>query len=391
MGMIKSIPAEDKEDGSRLVFVCDLECEPRAAALAKLLSLPLLRLAEICDGGLGRGVDVIVDANLRNFATVDALRLAFGRARGADRRCFVIEDGPDLRLWRIQADALGASRHVLRQSALAELRQLVGMGFGQQPEARRDAALSRRAGGAGILEAGRSLGRLFDGLLADTPISMTDVSTGSLDLFNSVKAVGVGRWVTTVRDHHEGTFQHCLLVTGIAASYAQRLNLSQGMAVTLTNAAMLHDIGKAVIPRHVLDKPGALTDAEFELIKQHPGAGFDYLGKQGGMTPAILDAVRHHHEALDGSGYPDGLRAAEITPLTRVLTVCDIMAALIEARPYKETRTPPQAVSILVDMAILSKVDYDVVRNLAGCFEVSLPDSLEEVVAGVNGSKATAA
>ena len=70
-----------------------------------------------------------------------------------------------------------------------------------------------------------------------------------------------------------------------------------------------------------------------------------------------------------------------------MLTVCDIMAALIEARPYKETRTPAQAISILVDMAIRSKVDYEVVRKLAGCFEVSLPDSLEEVVTGANGSK----
>lgn len=100
------------------------------------------------------------------------------------------------------------------------------------------------------------------------------------------------------------------------------------------------------------------------------------------MSPLVLDAVRHHHEALDGSGYPDQLRGAEIGPLTRILTVCDIFAALIETRPYKQTRTPQEAISMLVDMSISSKVDYAAVRTLGGSFGIPLPTQFGDVVRG---------
>jgi len=148
------------------------------------------------------------------------------------------------------------------------------------------------------------------------------------------------------------------------------------------NAALLHDVGKAVIPRHILDKPGKLSPEEFEAVKLHPAAGFDYLSKHGGVSPLVLDAVRHHHEALDGSGYPDKLRGEQISPLTRILTVCDIFAALVEARPYKQTRSPQEAISMLVDMSISSKVDYAAVRTLGGSFGVALPESFGDVVRG---------
>ena len=105
--------------------------------------------------------------------------------------------------------------------------------------------------------------------------------------------------------------------------------------------------------------PGRLTPAEFDAIKAHPSAGYEsYLANQPGIDPQVLDAVRHHHEALDGSGYPDGLRGTQIGLLTRVLTVCDIFAALTEARAYKPARLPQEAVSVLVGMALDGKLDY---------------------------------
>jgi HD-GYP domain-containing protein (c-di-GMP phosphodiesterase class II) len=103
------------------------------------------------------------------------------------------------------------------------------------------------------------------------------------------------------------------------------------------------------------------------------------------VSPVIMDAVRHHHEALDGSGYPDKLRGDQITPLTRILTVCDVFAALVESRPYKATRTPAEAVEILIDMTLSSKIDYGAVRALAGSFGVKLPPTMGDLVTKVAG------
>jgi HD-GYP domain-containing protein (c-di-GMP phosphodiesterase class II) len=113
---------------------------------------------------------------------------------------------------------------------------------------------------------------------------------------------------------------------------------------------MFHDIGKAKIPLAILDKPGRLDAEERALIETHPGAGYDLLKGNPGISPEILDAVRHHHEYLDGSGYPDALCAASISDIVRILTISDIFAALIEYRHYKPTMPRERAYEILQGM-----------------------------------------
>src|SRR5450759_928337 len=100
-------------------------------------------------------------------------------------------------------------------------------------------------------------------------------------------------------------------------------------------AATLHDIGKARIPLSILDKPGRLDPGEEDIMRRHPVIGYDLLKDISGISPEILDGVRHHHEYLDGSGYPDALMAPEISDPLRLLTISDIFAALIESRPYR--------------------------------------------------------
>jgi len=90
--------------------------------------------------------------------------------------------------------------------------------------------------------------------------------------------------------------------------------------------------------------------AEDEIMRRHPEIGYDLLKDVSGMTPEILDGVRHHHEYLDGSGYPDGLTAPKISDLVRLLTISDIFAALIEARPYRAPTPRHTAYQILCDM-----------------------------------------
>jgi putative nucleotidyltransferase with HDIG domain len=328
---------------------------------------------------------VVVDADLRDMQSVDMLKHALDRVPEIRARTFLVDEGNNERLLRVQANALGATRHLVRRFALTQLQRELSSSLKPRRTQRDIARLQAAPGGESVLQAETSLGALFDGVVSGEAISLQSVSKAALGVLASVSDIGAEQWLATVREHHEGTFQHCMLVTGVAAGFARGASLNSQQVGALMNAALLHDIGKAVIPRHILDKPGKLTPEEFEAIKLHPVAGFDYLKKHGGVSPVIMDAVRHHHEALDGSGYPDKLRGDQITPLTRILTVCDVFAALVESRPYKATRTPAEAVEILIDMTLSSKIDYGAVRALAGSFGVKLPPTMGDLVTKVAG------
>jgi HD-GYP domain-containing protein (c-di-GMP phosphodiesterase class II) len=113
---------------------------------------------------------------------------------------------------------------------------------------------------------------------------------------------------------------------------------------------MFHDIGKAIIPLAILDKQGRLDPRERAVIETHPAAGYDVLNGTSGISPEVLDAVRHYHEYLDGSGYPDALCAENIADIVRMLTISDIFAALIEERRYKPRMPREQAYEIICGM-----------------------------------------
>jgi putative nucleotidyltransferase with HDIG domain len=362
--------------------VCDPHWEGHGKAMAEKLGAPIHLLSELTLDDLAGAEQVVVDVDLRDMNSVAQLKHALDRVPAIRARTFLVDEGVDERLLRVQANALGATRHMVRKSALDALRREYSVTGRARRSAAAEAALRADAGGTSIAEAEHSLEVLFEGMLGDAPMSPLAVSQAAAGVLASVAAVGADAWLASVRKHHEGTFRHCLLVTGVAAGFAKGAKLGGAQAAALMNAALLHDVGKAVIPRHILDKPGKLTPEEFGAVKLHPVAGFDYLSKHGNVSPLVLDAVRHHHEALDGSGYPDKLKGEQIGPLTRILTVCDIFAALVEPRPYKETRTSHEAIGMLVDLCISSKVDYGAVRTLGDSFGVPLPEQFGDVVRG---------
>jgi HD-GYP domain-containing protein (c-di-GMP phosphodiesterase class II) len=107
-------------------------------------------------------------------------------------------------------------------------------------------------------------------------------------------------------------------------------------------AALLHDIGKVVVPSEILSKPGRLTDSEFALIKGHASAAGEILARIEWVGP-ITQTVVQHHERLDGSGYPFGLRGEAIIPEARVLAVADVFEAMVSHRPYRPALPPGAA------------------------------------------------
>lgn len=203
----------------------------------------------------------------------------------------------------------------------------------------------------------------FNALADDLAFSVAGVDAASGQIADAIKDVGVQEWLTTVKGYHVGTYQHCMLVTGIASAFGNGTGMARQDVIKLTIAGMLHDIGKAAIPIEILDKPAALSDEEMTIMRTHTVIGNAYLTKRSDLSADILSSVRSHHELLDGSGYPDGLRAEQIGDLTRILTICDIYAALIERRSYKEPRSPAQAMTVLEDMAGSGKLEASLVRE----------------------------
>ena len=321
---------------ARLSAVCSM-LEHTHAVSSELLSGASIRSKDI--------ESIVVSADLRVVETISALKAISAKITRVPKRIFLIEQGT--RLATLQAYALGAT-HVLLQpvSQLQLLKQLA------DADAISIATSEPSSGGQEAASAGAaSIASMFSAVISGSPIDVAAAKQAGSKIADCIAEDGLADWLTTVRRHHEGTYQHCLLVTGVAVDFGLSLGMSKTDVERLYSAAMFHDIGKARIPLAVLDKPGRLDDRERALIETHPAAGYDVLTGAVGISPEILDAVRHHHEYLDGgSGYPDRLCAESIADIVRILTISDIFAALIETRTYKPTMPRETAYEILLSM-----------------------------------------
>jgi len=299
-------------------------------------------------GGAGRPCSksdaVVVTADLRVVENIAALKEMFGKFTDIPKRIFLIDQ--KARLFTVQAYALGATQVLVNPVDPVDL--LAQLADSHRGENDPDDAL--HGAGATAAAGAIAIGSMFSAVLSGKPIDIRGAKGAGRRIADNVAEHGLTSWLETVRRHHEGTYQHCLLVTGIAVDFGLSLGLAKPDLERLYSAAMFHDIGKARIPLAVLDKPGRLDPEERALIETHPAAGYEVLKGNVGVSAEILDAVRHHHEYLDGSGYPDALCAARISDIVRILTISDIFAALIEHRVYKPTLSREQAYEIIQAM-----------------------------------------
>lgn len=168
-------------------------------------------------------------------------------------------------------------------------------------------------------------------------------------------------WIDLIQNYHDGTAQHCALVSGYTLAFARALGAGEGQTGRLFDAAFFHDVGKAMIPLEILDKPGPLDPTEWEVMQRHVLHSYDILSRDEHTCGEIARVARDHHEYLDGTGYPQGIRGREIDDITRIITICDIFAALTEKRAYKPPKPLDEAYSVLASMAG-TKLDPDLVR-----------------------------
>jgi putative nucleotidyltransferase with HDIG domain len=143
----------------------------------------------------------------------------------------------------------------------------------------------------------------------------------------------------------EYTYMHSVSVCALMVSLGRQLGLDDAACKDAGLAGLLHDLGKAAMPQDILNKPDKLTDEEFTIIKSHPVKGHEMLLASGVDNERVLDVCRHHHERIDGKGYPDKLAADNITLIARMSAVCDVYDAVTSDRPYKSGWDPAEAIS----------------------------------------------
>lgn len=154
----------------------------------------------------------------------------------------------------------------------------------------------------------------------------------------------------------EYTYMHSVAVCALMIALARQLNMSEDMVHEAGFAGLLHDIGKIGIPLTVLNKPGKLTEKEFSIVKSHPEVGAKILIESYEVSPLVLDVCLHHHEKMDGTGYPYGLKGDTISLFAKMGAVCDVYDAITSNRPYKKGWAPADSIR---KMAEWSKGHFD--------------------------------
>jgi len=302
-------------------------------------------------------IGIVVDIDLRSAETVQRVRRKLvGNSYEAMPRLFVLAGA--LHHSAMQAWALGATDTIERPFDARAILQRVRAAF---PDSNNyDTSESGRALNEGVAAAHLVMIKMFERLPSGTPLTFDDVVKAEKQIIRAIKKTSLRQWLAVVGRHHNSSYRHCLFVTGFAVAFAQHLGMRDDDQRRLARAALLHDVGKAFIPVAILDKPGKLTDAEMEHVRLHPRLGFEALAAEGSFPPEMLDVVLHHHEFLDGSGYPNNLKADRISDIVRLTTIVDIHAALVERRSYRMPFTHARAFAMMEEMG--GKLDQQLLQ-----------------------------
>lgn len=172
-----------------------------------------------------------------------------------------------------------------------------------------------------------------------------DVVSGLVD--KVTRNPHTAQWVTLLQAEEQRIAQHCINVSVLSTMLARELQWPEAMLSIVSEASMLHDAGLSRVPEWIRNKPAALDEREQQLVRMHPAYTARLLQDAGGYDARIIDIVRHHHERLDGSGYPDGLRGHEIAEYVQVVAIADAYETMTSERPYENALAPSIALTRL--------------------------------------------
>ncbi len=289
---------------------------------------------------------VVVYSKLRQADDVARLGEVIGEDRRRTDTIYVASSSDRAGLVQAEALKIGLILPSFRSSRdiRAAVQKILNRGL--------EAGLQRRSRlVANAIETGDALYQeLGAAMRADKPLPPEVLVATARAIGEATRREGLAEWLDAVQLHHSGTCRHMLTVAGHASSFGQYLSLHESDVAMLAEAALLHDVGKLFIPISVLEKTGELTEMERRAINTHSMRGASALVRGGRTAKEVIAAVRDHHEYLDGSGYPRGVGADGLGPLTRMITIADIYSALTEERPYKEAMTPRQSITIMAGL-----------------------------------------
>jgi len=287
---------------------------------------------------------------LLNHAEVHVARQRFEEARGNAEAALAIFDQLGAKLDKADGyKVLGVvyretGRHALAESRLrAAIDQAVNTGSVlSEAEASRELArlyqmMGRNQEALRLLSAAH---RLFTRL--DARVDLVDVASKVSRLEDTYLAV-VREWGQSIESADSYTFGHCERVATYSTAVAQQLGSDESQLTAIRLGAYLHDVGKVRVPHEILNKPGRLTDQEFEIIKQHPEWGIELLATIE-FPWDIKPMIRSHHEKHDGSGYPDRLRGDEIPLTAQIVCIADVYDALTTTRSYRAAMSKEEAI-----------------------------------------------
>ena len=184
--------------------------------------------------------------------------------------------------------------------------------------------------------------RLGKAIESEQVAAIVDEISGSVQR-NAYALIGIVR----LRSMDEYTYLHSIAVCALMVNFARHLGLPDDTVRDLGLAGLVHDIGKMDVPAEILNKPGRLSDEEFAIARLHPERGCAILDRADGIPAAAIDVCRHHHEKIDGTGYPFGLKGGEISLAARMGAICDVYDALTSDRVYKQAWSPIEAVTAM--------------------------------------------
>ncbi|MGG6313752.1 HD-GYP domain-containing protein [Paenibacillus macerans] len=192
-----------------------------------------------------------------------------------------------------------------------------------------------------------------------------------IDELYTEKSPDAVKWFNMLMRKHPETYHHCIRVAMLAEKIAEPLGISGMEKDILVRGCFMHDIGKTMIPREIIEQTEPLTKQQWNIIKLHPLVGAELVEANPAFGPQIADIVRSHHERWDGTGYPDGLKGEEIPFAARVCAVVDAFDSMTSDRHYRERKLTMAEAKLELVRHRETQFDPDIVYAL-----MKLPDDM---------------
>ena len=188
----------------------------------------------------------------------------------------------------------------------------------------------------------------FSNAAAGLDVAQDEVKDSCDMIIEATAKDGLTSWMNAIRQHHSYTYRHSMMVCGYLTSFGMLLGVKKSDLQKLAVGGMMHDIGKSLTPLEILDKPEKLSPDEWNIMKSHAKSSGQILAKNG-WDADMIDIAAHHHERLDGAGYPHGLKGKEVSDLARMAAIADMFSGLVDKRSYKPSMSAEKAINIMLE------------------------------------------